>query len=202
MDNVVFDLHAFVCDTLTKVSPEIKYFIVSKAVGAVFVNHLHARIMADNFARKPAGFVCISPAGRIEKTYSSAHKALAKAISKVAPNVGVAKVKAELMNRDPAEQQKYVNDELVYHGAIRADTASTVLKAMRTSDFTLMRAPVLVLSAALEKVVDADAAPYLYQCLPSTDKLIKVYDHCYHDLVHEPEKLTVINEVRVLQSEA
>ena len=45
------------------------------------------RIQVDNFLRvKPAGFLAISPAGKIKKAYSATRKALAKGLAKVAPS--------------------------------------------------------------------------------------------------------------------
>lgn len=95
----------------------------------------------------PLGIVFISPAGRVEKQYSAPHKALAKVVAKVAPGVGVARFKSEFMSRDPVEQKKYSDDQLVIHSAIRADTASAMLKTLEKLDFSLLKCPILILHA-------------------------------------------------------
>lgn len=89
--NVVSDIVAFIRATLMPLPGALRYFVVSKAVGTVFATFLNNALKVRNafFAsfspaahscakqldptfssRMPAGFVCISPAGRVEKTFS------------------------------------------------------------------------------------------------------------------------------------
>lgn len=49
-----------------------------------------------------------------------------------------------------------------------------MLKAIKETDFSLTTAPLFIAAAELEKVVDADAAVYLFNAVPSKNKLIKV----------------------------
>ena len=100
----------------------------------------------------PLGIVFVSPAGRVEKQFSGPHKALAKLVAKVAPGVGVARIKSEFMSRDPVEQKKYTDDQLVIHAAIRADTAAAILKTLNHQDFSLLKCPVLILHAGKKKL--------------------------------------------------
>jgi acylglycerol lipase len=192
----VVDLHRFVCDTLALPRFErLPYFVVAKASGVILANHMIDRIMRDNFVRKPSGFCCISPAGKVKKTYSAAKKAVARFAAKVAPRMDVASVKVEFMNSIPAERVAYESDPLVYHGNFSSATAAALLKSIRDTDYSRIRCPVFVLAAELEQVVDADAGLVLYDTVPASSKLLKTYDACWHDLVREPQKEQVFNDI-------
>lgn len=90
----------------------------------------------------------------------------------VAPNMSVASIKGvsfsrcpvlfhspspavEMMNRDPKELKKYQDDPLIYHGNIRASTASTMLKAIKMSDFSRLTMPALILCGNRTRARDA-----------------------------------------------
>jgi acylglycerol lipase len=192
----VVDLHRFVCDTLALPRFErLPYFVVAKASGVILANHMIDRIMRDNFVRKPSGFCCISPAGKVKKTYSAAKKAVARFAAKVAPRMDVASIKVEFMNSIPAERTAYETDPLVYHGNFSSATAAALLKSIRDTDYSRIRCPVFVLAAELEQVVDADAGLVLYDTVPAPSKLLKSYDACWHDLVREPQKEQVFNDI-------
>ena len=58
-----------------------------------------------------------------------------------------------------------------------------------------INSPTFIQAAAHEKVVDADAAFVLFDQIPARVKLLKTYDNCYHDLVHEPERMAVLRDM-------
>jgi acylglycerol lipase len=194
----IVDLHRFICDTLSLAmyaDTGLPYFVVAKAAGVILANGCIDRLMRDNFARKPAGFCCISPAGKIRETYSATRKAVARFVASVAPGMGVASIKVDLMNSVPSELAAYKADPLVLHSKISASLASSMLKVMRDTDYSRITCPVLVLAAELEGVVDADAGVVLYESVPAASKVIKTYAKAYHDLVREPCKELVFSDI-------
>lgn len=196
---VVSDLHAFVVRTLAQSDcHRLPYVIVAKAVGCVVATHVVQRIMSDNdFLRKPASFVMICPAGKIKQTFSffKVRKAVAKVASNVAPRMEIASFKVELMNRDEAERQRYLDDPLVYHGNISSATAATMLKAISAQDLSIVTCPTFVIAAECEALVDRDAASSAFESVSSATKLLKTLRGAWHDVVHDPEKETVFADI-------
>jgi acylglycerol lipase len=196
---VVSDLHAFIVRTLAQSDcHRLPYVVVAKAVGCVVATHVVQRIMADNdFLRKPAAFVMICPAGKIKQTFSffKVRKAVAKVASNVAPRMEIASFKVELMNRDEAERQKYLDDPLVYHGNISSATAATMLKAISAQDLSAVTCPTFVIAAECEGLVDRDAASSAFESVSSVTKLLKTLRGAWHDVVHDPEKETVFADI-------
>lgn len=192
----IVDLHRFICDTLSlPLYAALPYFVVAKAAGVILANGCLDRLMRDNFARKPLGFCVISPAGKVKETYSATRKAVARFVASVAPGMGVASIKVDMMNSVPAELAAYKADPLVVHSKISASLASSMLKIIRETDYSRIRCPVFVLAAENEQVVDADAGVVLFESVPATSKLLKTYDHAYHDLPREPCKEQVFADI-------
>jgi acylglycerol lipase len=168
---VVSDLHAFLVRTLANSEcHRLSYVVIAKAVGCVLATHVVQRVMADQqFARKPASFVMISPAAKIKQTFSffAVRKAVAKVASNVAPRMEIASFNVDAMNRDEAERKKYLDDPLVYHGNISSATAATMLKAISAQDLSQITCPTLILAAECENVVDRDAASSVFESVSS-----------------------------------
>jgi acylglycerol lipase len=196
---VVGDLHAFVVRTLAQSEcHRLPYVIIAKAVGCVIATHVVQRVMADAaFARKPASFVMISPAGKIKQTFSffAVRKAVARVASNVAPRMEIASFNVEAMNRDEAERRKYLDDPLVYHGNISSATAATMLKAIAAQDLAQITCPTLVIAAECENVVDRDAASSVFDSVSSATKVLKTLRGAWHDVVHDPEKEIVFADI-------
>jgi hypothetical protein len=137
------------------------------------------------------------PGWKIKQTFSffKVRKAVAKVASNVAPRMEIASFKVELMNRDEAERQKYLDDPLVYHGNISSATAATMLKAISAQDLSAVTCPTFVIAAECEGLVDRDAASSAFESVSSATKLLKTLRGAWHDVVHDPEKETVFADI-------
>lgn len=189
---VVADLHHFVCTTLSLLAAQEdtqpRFVVIAKAAGCILASHVVAQLLSDpTLLRHPRAFLCISPAGKVDETYSSTRKTLAKLAARVAPRMDVGSIKVEFMNRDLVERERYLRDPLVHHGGIQSVTAATMLAAIDAQDYTRITCPLFVLAAEHEHVVDADAAAAMYEAVPAAIKVLKAYANAWHDLLHEPE---------------
>lgn len=88
-------------------------------------------------------------------------------------------------------------DPLVEHRTHPARTAAEVLGAIariRDAEAKLV-APLLTLHGANDEITEPGGSARLVANAASADKTAKVYDGLVHDLLHEPERDTVVADV-------
>ncbi|MGZ3425341.1 MAG: serine aminopeptidase domain-containing protein [Polyangia bacterium] len=88
-------------------------------------------------------------------------------------------------------------DPLVYQKPAAAHTAREVLAAVARIEQHLadVKVPLLALHGTGDKVTPPAGTEALYQHAGATDKTLKLSPGLYHDLVHEPEKETVLTDI-------
>jgi tRNA A-37 threonylcarbamoyl transferase component Bud32 len=144
-----------------------------------------------------AGLVLLAPVAKVSKSYSSLRRTIGKALSTVAPTLAVASINVAKLCSDPTVQQEYEADPLVIHGNIQAKTGATVLAAMDGWQLDELRLPTLIVAGSADAVVDSDSAVFLYSAMTNCrDKLLKIYEGFWHDVVHEPEGYKVLRDIR------
>jgi len=177
---------------LPLVASDRPLYLAAKSTGAVVA--LQPGVLT---ALPLAGLVLLSPVAKVSKSYSTIRRTLGKAISSVAPNLGVASINVAKLCSDPVVQREYEADPLVIHGNIQAKTGATVLAAMDSWDLDQLRVPTLIVAGSADEVVDADSSVFLYSAMNScSDKLLKIYEGFWHDVVHEPEGYKVLRDIR------
>lgn len=60
--------------------------------------------------------------------------------------------------------------------------------------------PCLVLQGGADEIVDATATSDFFERLGSSDKTLKIYDGFYHEVLNEPGKENVLNDIEVWMS--
>lgn len=128
---------------------------------------------------------------------SRAQRLAAKALSTVLPNLGVLKVDATAVSRDPAVVADYDSDPLNYRGKLRARTGGEMLDAFirvkrRLSTLDL---PTLVLHGTADRLADPAGSRLIAERAGSPDITLKLYDGLYHEVFNEPEKDSVLGDV-------
>jgi alpha-beta hydrolase superfamily lysophospholipase len=184
------DLKAFV-EIVVKEHPGRPLFLAGHSMGGTIAFTFAAQNLPGL-----AGLVLFSPAVQTAAA-PAALVSIAPLVSKLAPGLGLYALKASAVSRDAAVVEAYVNDPLVYHGKVKARLGVGLLQAMqRLPDlmpgFTL---PLLILQGTADRMVDPAGARLLYRRAGSSDKTLKAYGGCYHELFHEPEKDKVLDEV-------
>lgn len=101
------------------------------------------------------------------------------------------------MSRDPEALRSKYSDQLVFTGSIRVRTGYEILRLTSYLQQHLHRiaVPMLVLHGADDQVTDPEGSRALYEQSSSLDKSIKLYDGLLHDLLIEPEKEKVMNDI-------
>ena len=144
---------------------------------------------------KPDGLITSAAALRSDEP--GAVKGLLGFIGAVAPKLAIFELKNENFSRDPALGPGMANDPLIYDGKAPARTAAEVLSAIdsiREKSGTLT-VPLLAMHGSKDLVTPPAGSQDLVAAAKSTDKTFKSYDGLVHDLMHEPEKQQVMDDV-------
>lgn len=105
---------------------------------------------------------------------------------------------AAQVSRDPQVVKAYQEDPLV----LKAFTTKLMGEVFMRGAKWLMehmgeyRYPCLVLHGGGDQIVSADASRYFHEHIASTDKTLKIYEGLFHEILNEPEKETVLEDIR------
>jgi len=108
-------------------------------------------------------------------------------LAAVAPRAGTIFLDATGLSRDPAVIRAYTGDPLVYQGKIPARTGYELIVAMRriavhTPDLCL---PLLVMHGTADRLTNPEGSRMLFEQAGSSDKTLKLFNDCYHELLNE-----------------
>jgi len=115
----------------------------------------------------------------------------------LAPRLGVMQLDASGVSRDAEEVKKYVEDPLVLHGKASARMVRELFAGMATlqadaADITL---PMLMLHGDADVLTSPDGSRYLHQHISSTDKTLTMYPGLFHEILNEPERQDVLDQI-------
>ncbi|MBS1153555.1 MAG: Lysophospholipase, partial [Myxococcaceae bacterium] len=144
---------------------------------------------------KPAGLITSAAALKTEEP--GAVTGPLKLIAAIFPKLAVFELKDENFSRDPKVVASMATDPLIYDAKGPARTAAEVLGAIATirEQAATLNVPVLALHGTKDLVTPPSGSKELIDAAKSTDKTLKSYDGLAHDLVHEPEKQQVMDDV-------
>ena len=120
-----------------------------------------------------------------------------RVLSAVVPKLGVYEIDSTAVSRDPAVVRDYDADPLNYHGRLPARTVAELSAAIgsfpdRLGDLTL---PLLTMHGTDDRLVPPGASELVIERGGSADKSIIRYDGLYHELLNEPERERVLDDI-------
>ncbi|HEX2834168.1 MAG TPA: bifunctional alpha/beta hydrolase/class I SAM-dependent methyltransferase [Thermoanaerobaculia bacterium] len=112
-------------------------------------------------------------------------------------------VKSTMLTHDAAQAQRYANDPLI----TKAIAVNVLLDLYETAsrlvhDAGAIRVPALVLCGADDWVVDVGEQERFYENLGSKRKKMRLFHGMYHDLLHEADRASVLEEIRTFIDES
>ncbi|MGN6182329.1 MAG: bifunctional alpha/beta hydrolase/class I SAM-dependent methyltransferase [Thermoanaerobaculia bacterium] len=112
-------------------------------------------------------------------------------------------VKSTMLTHDAAQAQRHANDPLI----TKAIAVNVLLDLYETSsrlvdDAGAIRVPALVLCGADDWVVDVSEQQRFFENLGSKQKKMRLFNGMYHDLLHEADRTSVLNEIRTFIDES
>ena len=177
---------------IRKWQPETPIFLVGHSLGGL----ISAAYLLDQ-PDEPAGAVLSAPSVVMPGSLSTLTLLAGKVLSALLPRLGLVRLEAEGVSRDPAVIRAYRGDPLVFTGKITARLGTELLQTMGRvlAEAQKIRRPLLILQGAADKLVDPRGAQMLFDRVSSVDKTIKVYEGLYHEVFNEPEHDHVLSHV-------
>jgi alpha-beta hydrolase superfamily lysophospholipase len=146
---------------------------------------------------KVRGLILSAPALKPSKDVSGFTQWVTRFFSAVTPSLAVLNPKDELFCRDPAVVAEMKVDPLIYHSGGPARTAGELLGAMYRIEREAadLHVPLLALHGSGDELTSPEGSARLVLLASSSDKTLKLYPLLVHDLVHEPERAQVIDDI-------
>ncbi|KAL3650791.1 hypothetical protein CASFOL_007194 [Castilleja foliolosa] len=194
LDHVVADTGAFL-EKVKLENPGVPCFLFGHSTGGAVVlkaaSYPHIEEMLE-------GVILTSPALRVKPAHPIVG-AVAPIFSIVIPRFQFkgANKRGIPVSRDPAALLAKYSDPLVYTGPIRVRTGHEILRisAYLMRNIQSITVPFFVLHGTADRVTDPLASQDLYNEAPSKYKNIKLYEGFLHDLLFEPEREEIAQDI-------
>ena len=120
-----------------------------------------------------------------------------RVIASVMPRLGVLRLDASGISRDPQVISDYENDPLVYRGKATAGLVTALFSAMKrvVENATSIRLPMLIMHGSVDSLTAVEGSKLLHDSISSEDKKIVIYDGLYHEILNEPERKNVMADI-------
>jgi len=189
LDHAVADLHALVRLAAAR-EPGAPLFVLGHSMGG-----LVALAYALRHQDELAGLVLSAPLAALE--VAAPARIAARALGTVAPRLPLAKIDGSTVSRDPAVVAAYDADPLNHRGALPARTVAELLAATAALPERLpeLRLPLLVVYGTGDRLVDPAASRLVDARAGSADKTLTAYEGLYHEVLNEPERDQVLDEI-------
>jgi alpha-beta hydrolase superfamily lysophospholipase len=128
---------------------------------------------------------------------SPVQRVAGRVLSAVAPSLGVVAIDPTAVSRDPAVVRDYDSDPLNYHGKLPARTVAELSKAIDgfPEAVTRFRLPLLVMHGTADRLVPIAGGEMVAERAGSEDKTFKRYDGLFHEILNEPERQQVLDDM-------
>ena len=106
---------------------------------------------------------------------------------------------ADVICRDPQVVKLYKEDPLVIKEFTTKLMGEFLIRGVKNlmDNTGNYKYPCLILHGGGDKIVTPDSSKYFYDHISSTDKQLKIYEDLYHEILNEPEKDTIIENIRL-----
>lgn len=194
LDDAVSDTQSFIRKVAAE-NPGLPCFCFGHSTGAAII--LKA-VLDPDVKACVAGVIMTSPAVGVQPSHPI-FAVLAPVFSWLLPRYqfSAANKRGSAVSRDPEALLAKYSDPLVFTGSIRIRTGYEILRICTQLQQNLprMTVPFFVLHGSDDLVTDPEASEKLYKMAASTDKKIRLLDGLLHDLLFEPEKEEIMQDI-------
>jgi alpha-beta hydrolase superfamily lysophospholipase len=140
------------------------------------------------------GGILSGPAIKTELQPGQGQMLLLRLLALLVPRLGMLKLNADGISRDPEVVRKYIEDPLVFHGKMTARMLRELFAGMSTIQAGAARItlPMLLLHGGADVMTAPEGSRFLYEHIGSSDKTLKIYPGLYHEILNEPERAEVL----------
>lgn len=194
LDHVLADIKVYI-QRVTADHPDVPCFLFGHSTGGAIALKAASQPGMEKVFQ---GLVVTSPAVRVEPAHPII-PVLAPLLSVLAPRFqfrGACKASA-VVCRDPAALIDKYTDPLVYTGDIRVRTGSEILRlsGYLMKNLKMVNTPFFVLHGTDDQITDPNGSQELYKQASSQHKALNLYEGLLHDLLFEPEKEAITNDI-------
>jgi alpha-beta hydrolase superfamily lysophospholipase len=120
-----------------------------------------------------------------------------RVLSVVAPSMGVVGIDSTAVSRDPQVVADYEADPLNYHGKLPARTVAELTSAIDgfPEAVTRFRLPLLAMHGTADRLTPIAGSEMVVERAGSEDKTLERYDGLFHELLNEPERQQVVDDI-------
>lgn len=194
LDYVVADTKALFRWVVDR-NPGVPCFLFGHSTGGAIVLKAACHPSMESLLK---GVILTSPALRVRPTHP-VFEVIAPVFSMLLPTLQFkgANKRGIPVSRDPAQLAAKYSDPLVYTGPLRIRTGSEILRLTVYLQRIMEKVtvPFLVMHGTGDKVTDPSASQALYHSAASKHKKLKLYDGYLHDLLFEPERDEVAEDI-------
>jgi alpha-beta hydrolase superfamily lysophospholipase len=186
----VHDVHALATFARER-SPGLPMFILGHSTGGVI-----SCAYALEHQKNLAGFICESLAHQVFAPDFALQ--VLKRLSQIAPHAHVLKLPDEAFSRDPAFVERLRTDPLIDRGGYPTHTVAELIRAddcLNGGDFGRITLPVFIIHGTADRVAKPHGSRHFREMCGSTDKTLKLYEHCFHDLLNDVRKERVLADI-------
>jgi alpha-beta hydrolase superfamily lysophospholipase len=190
MANAVEDLHTLV-EKAKGAQPQRPLVLLGHSMGGAValsytIEHedaLDALVLSGPLAALEAASPVQRVAGRV--------------LSVLAPKLGVVGIDSSAVSRDPEVVKDYDADPLNYHGKLPARTVAELSRAIDgyPDGVSRFKLPMLVMHGTADRLVPIAGGQMVADRSGSEDKTWKPYDGLFHEILNEPERQQVLDDM-------
>jgi len=190
LDYVVADLDALM-DEATAAHPGRPVYLLGHSMGGAV-----ALSYAIRHQERLDGLVLSAPLAALEAA-SPVTRIAGRVLSVIAPRLGVYQVDSTAVSRDPEVVRDYQQDPLNYHGKLPARTVAELTGAIEKypAEVPRLELPMLVMHGTDDRITPIAGSEMVHERAASRDKAFTRYDGLYHELLNEPERQQVLDEI-------
>jgi len=113
------------------------------------------------------------------------------------PKLKTIKLDSNGISRDPEIVKLYDTDPLCYRGGIPARSGAELTRTINRiqNQMDAIALPLLILHGTADRLADPEGSKRLYAHASSNDKTVKLYEGFYHEILNDPEKERVLNDI-------
>jgi acylglycerol lipase len=190
MDNAVADLDSLVL-RMAERHPGVQIFMLAHSMGGT-VGLCYAMRHQDRLA----GLILSAPLAALEAA-SPAMRITGKLLSALAPRLGLIAVDSSLISRDSEVVSAYESDALVHHAKLPARTVAELAVAIESfpDGVGVIEIPTLILYGTADGLCPPSGSVMVGERVGSPDVTVKSYDGLYHEILNEPERGVVLDDL-------
>lgn len=171
--------------------PAAPRFVLGHSMGGLITLYLATRAPLEVTGIVASAPPVVIPAG------NAVQRALAPALSRWTPTLGVLRMDSSAISRDPAVVHAYEHDPLVYRDKLPARTATEIL---RGAEFVLahldaLRVPTLLMQGGADTISAPTGVDRIEAGATHSELTVRRYPGLFHELFNEPERDAVLDDL-------